>query len=72
MEDLAKVESQRITEAQIEQLKQAKARQDRADQANFLSRVLGHTDEDTPQYTEAEAQAAVEAEHNKWKEENNA
>jgi len=48
---------------------EAKAQED---QANFLSRVLGHTDEDTPQYTEAEAQAAVEAEHNKWKEENNA
>jgi hypothetical protein len=41
LEKLAKVEQQRITNAQIEQLKQAKARQDAAEQANILSMVLG-------------------------------
>jgi len=71
LEDLAKVEGERITNAQIEQLKQAKARQDRAEQARFLSMVVGATNEDTPMYTETEADAAVKAAHNEWKEANN-
>jgi hypothetical protein len=45
LENLSKVESQRITNAQIEQLRQAKERQDRADHARFLSLVLGLSDE---------------------------
>jgi len=75
LEDLSKVESQRITNAQIEQLKQAKVRQDRADQSGFLAMVLGLSDEqprdEQGRYTKAEADSIVEAARNEWKEANN-